>query len=99
MTQLPVLESCAGCCACCRRTPIPPFEPGEDVAKDVPAEFLSVVRLRIEAGQEFELLPCVWLNAETGLCNHYDYRPDACRRFEIGSDLCRLSRWDEGFEN
>lgn len=80
------------------RTPIPPFEPGEEVARDVPETLLEVVRQRIEADQQFDLLPCVWLNPESRRCNHYDLRPQACRDFEINSQLCRLSRWDEGIE-
>ncbi|MBL8816935.1 MAG: YkgJ family cysteine cluster protein [Planctomyces sp.] len=96
MASLPLIESCSGCCACCRRTPIPPFEPGESIALDVPEELLEAVAARIAAGQEFDLLPCVWLDELTGLCRHYELRPKACRDFVIGSDLCRLSRWDEG---
>ncbi len=56
------------------------------------------IRERIAADQQFDLLSCVWLNPTTGLCRHYELRPQACRDFEIGSDLCRLSRWDEGVE-
>jgi Fe-S-cluster containining protein len=96
MTQsLPVIESCDGCSACCRRTPIPPFQPGEEVARDIPLEWLTPVQARIAADQQFDLLPCVWLDQLTHRCVHYDARPQACRDFQINSDLCRLSRWDE----
>lgn len=94
--QLPVISGCDGCCACCLRTPIPPFEPGEEAARDVPDAWLAPVRQRIAADQQFDLLPCVWLEPTTGLCQHYDHRPQACRSFEVGGDLCRLSRWDAG---
>jgi Fe-S-cluster containining protein len=53
------------------------------------------VQERIAADQQFELLPCVWLDQRSNRCLHYDYRPQACRDFQINSDLCRLSRWDE----
>jgi uncharacterized protein len=95
---LPVISSCDGCAACCMRTPIPPFQPGESVARDVPAELMVPIDQRIEADQHFNLLPCVWLNPETRRCQHYELRPQACRDFELGTDLCRLSRWDEGID-
>ena len=78
------------------RTPIPPFEPGEEHQKQVPPDLMAPVFQRIEAEQHFDMIPCVWFCSETRSCRHYDLRPDHCRQFEIGSDLCRLSRWDEG---
>ena len=80
------------------RTPIPPFQPGEEAALGVPEELLLPVRQRVAADQQFDLLPCVWLDPETRLCRYYDLRPQACRDFQINSDLCRLSRWDEGLD-
>jgi Fe-S-cluster containining protein len=91
-----LLESCDQCAACCMRTPIPPFQPGEDVQLDVPAALLEPIQARIAADQQFDLLPCVWLDLATRRCQHYELRPQACRDFQINSDLCRLSRWDEG---
>lgn len=96
--NLPVIQSCNDCAACCMRTPIPPFQPGEEAALGVPEELLLPVRQRVAADQHFDLLPCVWLNAETRLCRYYELRPQACRDFQINSDLCRLSRWDEGLD-
>ena len=93
---LPVIENCDHCSACCRRTPIPPFQPGEEAVWDVPAAWLVPVHERIAADQHFDLLPCVWLDQTADRCQHYDHRPQACRDFQINSDLCRLSRWDEG---
>lgn len=95
---LPVITSCAGCCACCLRTPVPPFQPGEEEARAIPDAWLEPIRQRIAADQHFDMLPCVWLDSASGLCGHYDWRPQACRDFEPGSSLCRLSRWDEGIE-
>ena len=97
-SALPILESCDSCAACCMRTPVPPFQPGEEAARNIPDEWLAPVRERIRADQQFDLLPCVWLNTDTLLCRHYDLRPQACRDFQINSDLCRLSRWDEGID-
>jgi Fe-S-cluster containining protein len=93
---LPVIENCEGCSACCQRTPVPPFEPGEEAAHDVPESALQLIRDRISRDEQFELLPCVWLNPLNGLCRHYELRPQACRDFSPGSQLCRLCRDDEG---
>jgi Fe-S-cluster containining protein len=95
----PLVDSCDHCAACCRRTPIPPFQPGEEAALDVPAELLQPIQLRIAADQHFDLLPCVWLDTQTLKCRHYDLRPQACRDFAIGSQLCLLCRDDEGIPN
>ncbi|MCP4784500.1 MAG: hypothetical protein GY903_14145 [Fuerstiella sp.] len=75
-------------------TPIPPFQPGEEVTRDVPDDLLQQIRGRIAADQQFEVLPCLWLDTEQQRCLHYELRPEACRKFEINSDLCRLSRWE-----
>lgn len=96
--QLPLIQSCDSCGACCIRTPVPPFQPGEEESLNVPAEWLKPVQERIAADQQFDLIACVWLDPESRRCRHYDFRPQACRDFEINSDLCRLSRWDEGLE-
>lgn len=80
------------------RTPVPPFEPGEEVAKEVPAELLLPIRARIEADQHFDLVACVWFDSVHRRCLHYELRPDACRKFEVGSDPCRMSRWDVGID-
>lgn len=77
-------------------TPVPPFTPGEQVARQVPDDQWAMIEARIAADQQFDLLPCVWFCPETRRCRNYEFRPDACRQFEIGSDLCRLSRWDAG---
>ena len=59
---------------------------------------LDVVRDRVTADEHFNLIPCVWYDTASARCKHYDYRPQACRDFLIGSDLSRLSRWDEGID-
>lgn len=92
---LPVIQNCDQCSACCRRTPIPPFQPGEETLRNIPEDWMAAINERIAADQQFELLPCVWLDQATDLCLHYHHRPQACRDFQINSDLCRLSRWDE----
>ena len=98
MKKLPIIQDCQDCGACCQRTPIPPFEPGEEAVRDVPESLLVPIRQRIEADQHFDLIPCVWFDAQSKSCRHYDLRPAACRKFEVGGDLCRLTRWDAGMD-
>lgn len=33
-------------------------------------------------------LPCLWYDAETRQCKHYEHRPEVCREFEMGGDDC-----------
>ncbi len=80
------------------RTPVPPFEPGEETEKGVPNELMKPVYERIAAEQHFDLVPCVWYSLNQQQCLHYDLRPDACRRFETGGDACQMSRWDVGID-
>ncbi|MEZ6042049.1 MAG: YkgJ family cysteine cluster protein [Planctomycetaceae bacterium] len=96
--NLPLIENCDRCGACCMRTPVPPFAPGEEAARNVPDSLLQTIQQRIDADQHFDLIPCVWFDPDLRRCRNYEYRPDACRAFEIGSTLCRLSRWDEGID-
>lgn len=97
-SELPVIASCDSCGACCMLTPLPPFEPGEDAMYDIPDEAARLIRKRIDPGQEFDRLPCVWFDSTALRCRFYDIRPSACRRFEINSPLCRISRWDTGVD-
>ncbi len=92
----PVIDDCSGCGACCMGTPVPPFEPGEEARWNLTPAQLRPIRDRIAGGQQFDRLPCVWFDSQTRRCRHYEQRPDACRRFEPGSTLCRLSRIDIG---
>ncbi|MEM7783375.1 MAG: YkgJ family cysteine cluster protein, partial [Planctomycetota bacterium] len=32
--------------------------------------------------------PCIWLNMETRLCKHHQFRPSVCRDFDAGSRDC-----------
>lgn len=47
---------------------------------------------------EGELDPaCIWLDKETRLCKHHQYRPRVCRDFEIGSPGCQ--EWRKFYRN
>ena len=36
--------------------------------------------------------PCAWLDQESRRCRYYDFRPEACRSFEPGSEPCVMVR-------
>ena len=59
---------------------------------------MAPVKARVAADLHFDLLPCVWYDEVADQCRHYNYRPKACRDFEVGSDPCRMSRWDVGID-
>jgi len=62
----------------------------------VTAEQQQPILDRIAADQHFDDIPCVWFDEDQARCRHYEQRPQACRDFEIGGTLCRLSRHDAG---
>jgi uncharacterized protein len=105
MTEtLPVIQSCDECGACCQVVSSPPFhrvfnEEGEDAWErlryerpDLLAELLADDHARRANGGPFYGTPCLWYNAETRRCRHYDDRPRACRAFELGDVDCRDAR-------
>lgn len=101
---LSVLESCDGCGACCRVVTAPPFrrvfdEAGEDAWErlrwdrpDLMAELNADSRARGASGGPFFGTPCLWYDAETARCRHYDYRPRVCREFAVAGPDCRDAR-------
>jgi Fe-S-cluster containining protein len=36
--------------------------------------------------------PCCWYDPATRRCRNYDYRPEACRDFEPGTEECGEAR-------
>ena len=102
--DLPVIESCIGCGACCRVVTLPPFvrvfgaegeEAWERLRWDRPelqAEFLAAERARKASGAPSFGTPCLWYDSGSGRCRHYDHRPKACRAFAVGSIDCRDAR-------
>src|SRR5436305_12691683 len=101
---LPVIESCDGCGACCLvATRRPSYrvldEGGEDAWErlkwerpDLLAGLLADDRARRAGGGPAYGTPCTWFDGEAGRCRHYDYRPRACRQFEVGGEDCRDAR-------
>ena len=96
--DLPLLESCDGCGACCRHLIVPPFimSGGRNEAeeKGVPPELIEEWLPRWRVRFELPESPCSWYDPATARCLHYAMRPDACRAFEINSAACRASRME-----
>ncbi len=101
---LPVIESCAGCGACCLVVTLPPFrrrfdQSGEEAWErlkwdrpELVTALLDAERVRRSEGAPLYGTPCLWYEAETGRCRHYDERPSACRDFAVGAVDCRDAR-------
>jgi Fe-S-cluster containining protein len=102
--RLAVIESCDGCGACCRVVTQPPFynvfgEIGEDAWErlkadrpDLLAALVADYKARRASGGPFSGTPCFWFEPKTARCRHYEYRPLACREFEIGDVDCLDAR-------
>lgn len=101
---LSVIDSCDDCGACCQVVTSPPFyhvfeEVGEEawdrLQRERPEllnELLADNRARQANGGPFYGTPCLWYDAQTKQCRHYQYRPLACRQFEVGGYDCHDAR-------
>src|SRR6187399_2808188 len=93
--------NCDGCSACCLSVGHPPFllqlnegvpEPigGEDSCDDL--RRLGAAPAAAQATYLKHLgtinAPCSWLDMVNRRCRYYDFRPDICRNFEVGSRWC-----------
>lgn len=96
MIELPLLESCDNCGACCMITCVPPFVVingvHEGVLRGVPNQLLDEIMPDWHIRLSIPERPCSWLDTETKTCRHYEYRPQACRDFEINSKSCHAIR-------
>lgn len=100
MLELPVLSvnSCDNCCACCVNEAMVPviYWLGKLAHKDsrkLPGDLLEELqRIKISYGRQKDGWPCIWLDQQTGLCKHYEYRPPVCVKFEIGGSECLTAR-------
>jgi Fe-S-cluster containining protein len=103
MTDLPVLESCDDCGACCMHMVAPPFvinaQRNEPEEKGVPENLLSELLPRWQTRLVVPESACCWFDADSLRCRHYDIRPDACRDFAINSPSCHASRAKWGVGN
>jgi Fe-S-cluster containining protein len=98
VVHLPI--SCEGCGACCETQGLPPGYTAPVMMTHLPAELRDEILLHLAeerrtGKRRYERgLPCIWYDAETRRCRHYEHRPGTCRRFEIASDGC--TQWRAG---
>jgi Fe-S-cluster containining protein len=87
----PVVTSCDGCGFCCTEVSVPPFLDEIDfVPKELAAEFYAAQM--IEAELVAQKQPCIWHDRVTRRCRHHEHRPNICREYEIGGELCLETR-------
>ena len=81
------VSTCAGCGVCCREQPLPPFLDDIDL---IPIELQKeVIELQRREAELWQLArPCTWFNEETKQCIHHEHRPNICREYEVGAELC-----------
>lgn len=90
--NLPIIDTCDNCGACCMEMRSPPF------LGDADPEFAALPgEMRVEIvkhalGDAPYESPCLWLDLKTRKCMHYDLRPDICREFERGEEACWMWR-------
>jgi len=90
-----VITKCDGCGVCCREQNIPPYL---DEIDFIP---LALQKEVIEARKhEAELAgkPCIWWDQATRKCRHHEDRPNICREYEVGGELCLETRARFGVE-
>lgn len=77
----PEIPACAGCGKCCHL--VVELRDGDDVPEALVVEHAGVRCMDQRANGA-----CVALDPETFYCTVYAQRPQVCRDFQRGSDLC-----------
>lgn len=102
-------DSCDGCGLCCEGIGSPvllyasrpgfgephPFRPAglpQMLIEEIDFHFSGLTR-----GQE-PLERCLWFDAATRQCRHYELRPQLCRDYELGGQACLIRR-EEAVQN
>lgn len=100
LNELPILN-CDDCGACCASVGHPQFyrNSNDELWKRVPEHLKKQVNDHVDALTDIDLgQPCIWLDPKTKQCMHYEYRPQMCRDFEVGSFHCHRFRRSVGLE-
>ena len=92
--ELPVIDTCDDCGACCMDNGLPPFKDGE--LELLPEDIQGEVALYNAAGRQ-RGMPCVWLDCNMK-CSKYKHRPKVCRDYEVGCHSCRTVRYQFGID-
>ena len=66
--------------------PYRPHDLPADLAAEIDDHFAGLFR-----GQEPQER-CLWFDAESRACRHYEYRPQICREYELAGPQCLLRR-------
>jgi Fe-S-cluster containining protein len=100
-TALPP-QSCAGCGACCEEQGVPPGYLVPHLLDFLPEVLRQELSLHLEeearvgATRHARELPCIWYDAATRRCSHYELRPPRCREFALGAEGCLFWRERRG---
>jgi Fe-S-cluster containining protein len=93
--------SCEGCGKCCEGQAGLPvtYHHSFGFPPDFPADLRREVEETFQrwlAGGDwhgpFDDAPCVWYDADTKRCQHYEWRPDVCSEFAVGGEGCLFVR-------
>lgn len=98
MKSLPTVVDCQGCGLCCLHMGYPAYIQGDGsrpaesnwlaLPEPLKRDLLSYIgQYQPPAAGELDG-PCCWLDEETRLCKHHQYRPDVCRKFDVGGKDC-----------
>jgi Fe-S-cluster containining protein len=94
-TTARAVTSCEGCGVCCREQNIPPYLDEIDfIPRELEKEVLEARKIEAELAGK----PCIWWEKTTGKCRHHEHRPNICREYEVGGELCLETRVKFGVE-
>lgn len=85
MSRIPIPVDCSDCGVCCLHVGVPPFV-GAEIER-LPETLLAEMSM----ARWFrwpEHGPCAWYDAATKKCIHHEHRPQICRDFEVGCEVC-----------
>lgn len=89
-------DICKNCSACCQFCGEPPFNSIAECEKWISSflrdelfEYYDRVLGTETLTRGMRNLPCMWLNIGSGICEHYECRPEVCRNFIVGGTRCK----------
>lgn len=103
---LPVVTNCDDCGACCTEQealPVGWYLGNLGDPNSLPPELLAELKAMADEFMKTGWpngTACVWYDAETKRCKHYEHRPDTCREENVvpGNDSCLRWRRIKGID-
>ena len=101
-----MVSDCDGCGLCCLHMGYPSFVGADGVGEPethwqrMPMELKTELLQYIDSYDvhENELDgPCFWYDPQRRVCKHHEHRPNVCRDFRVGGDVCR--QWREYYRD